>query len=71
MLGNSALLVRIIELLLNEGDCVKFVGPEELLYLFEFVDEEEYLLAVEFEFEVGHAEVDGAAAPLYDAVVLH
>lgn len=71
MLGNPTLLIRVIELLLNKSHCIELVSPEELLYLLEFINEKYYFLAIEFEFEVGHAEVHSAVAPLYDAVVLN
>ena len=71
LLCNSALLIGIAEFLVHEGDGVEFVVPEELLYFVDLVYEEEYLLAVEFEFEVSHAEIDSVVAPFEDALVLH
>lgn len=69
-LGHPTFLIRVIELLLNKSNSVELVSPEELLYLLELIDQEEYFLAVEFEFEVGHAEIDCAAGPFHYAVVL-
>lgn len=65
------LLIRVGELLLDEGNGVEFVDSEEFLYFVEFVDEKEYLLAVQFEFEVSHAEVGVSGRPFHDAIVLN
>jgi hypothetical protein len=65
---DPALLIGVFHLTLHKFNRVEVVDLQEPIDLVELVHEEEQFLAVEFEFEVGHAEVDLPLRPLQDAV---
>ena len=57
-LHNPALVIRLKELLLNKLNDIKVIILEKGINFLQLEDEEDDFLAIEFQFEVGHADVD-------------
>ena len=70
LMDYPAQLVRVRDLLPNEFQKVEVAASEEGVGLVELIGDEDDLLAVEFEFDVGHHQVKRVVAPFQDSVVL-